>query len=185
MNCVLIKWGKIGISPRVSKRGTEAAGNSWRWGGGSRSGRGSRSTNSNTASPEPATEPRRLDADLHGERRGSPGTASGRGSRSTNSNTASPEPATEPRRQNADPQHDCAGNLPRRRFLNGSGEWRGGEEVREVGGSGISRPWKFHSSRAEVSLLAREPARARQSSRRRQDSPAQRAARARLRRNET
>lgn len=145
MNCVLIKWGKIGISPRVSKRGTEAAGNSWRWGGGSRSGRGSRSTNSNTASPEPATEPRR---------------------------------------QNADPQHDCAGNLPRRRFLNGSGEWRGGEEVREVGGSGISRPWKFHSSRAEVSLLAREPARARQSSRRRQDSPAQRAARARLRRNE-
>jgi hypothetical protein len=73
MNCVLSKWGKIGISPRVSKRGAEAAENSWRWGGGSRSGRGSRSMNSNTASPEPATEPRRLDADPHGEQRGSPG----------------------------------------------------------------------------------------------------------------
>jgi hypothetical protein len=33
----------------------------------------SSTTNSNTASPEPATEPRRLDADLHGEQRGSPG----------------------------------------------------------------------------------------------------------------
>jgi hypothetical protein len=73
MNCVQRKWGKIGISPRVSKRGAEAAENSWRWGGGRRSGRGSRSTNSNTASPEPATEPRRLDADPHGEQRRSPG----------------------------------------------------------------------------------------------------------------
>jgi hypothetical protein len=61
MNCVLSKWGKIGISPRVSKMGAEAAENSWRWGGGSKSGWGSRSTNSNTVSPEPATEPRRLE----------------------------------------------------------------------------------------------------------------------------
>jgi hypothetical protein len=142
MNCVLRKWGKIEISPRVSRRGVEAAENSWRWGGGSRYGRGSRSTNSNTASPEkkrrkettspePATEPCRLDAYPHGGTERKPG------------------------------EHDCVGNLPRRRFLNGSGEWRGGEELREVGGSGISRPWILAGKkRAEVSLLPRERARA-------------------------
>jgi hypothetical protein len=63
--------------------------------------------------------------------------------------------------------------IPRRRFLNGSGEWRGGEELREVGGSGISRPWiSADKKRAEVSLFPRKPARAPAVSRRWQDSPA-------------
>jgi hypothetical protein len=85
--------------------------------------------------------------------------------------TASPEPATEPCRMDADPHggterkpgehHDRVGNLPRRRLLNGSGECRGGEELREVGGSGINRPWiSIGKKRAEVSLLPRERVRA-------------------------
>jgi hypothetical protein len=51
MNCVPTKWGKIGISPWVSRRGAEAAENNWRWGGGSRSGR--------ETDPRTATPPRR------------------------------------------------------------------------------------------------------------------------------
>jgi hypothetical protein len=89
-----------------------------------------------TASPEPAREPRRLDIDLHGE----------------NGEEAWGTPR--PCRQ---------WSLPHRRCLNRSGEWRGGEEPREVEKSGTSRLWisadKKHTQKFPFPERARVSAR--------------------------